>query len=456
MRRLFVICAGFAIFAGFLNADNVVILPKSHESYSLSIADGARGRVDSSLQDSRESILKSNTATLQKFSIKSKNLPQNIAPNPTPSIALPKPKNAKIITISFVGDIILGDYLGAEGATFDAKFAEVNGNFRYFGSGVSAILQNDDLTVGNLEGVLSDKRLAVAKDKSFVFKGRESYAKILRFAGVDLVNLANNHTRDYGAQGLKDTMNALQKARVRFFGEENVALIRIKGVKFGFAGEKGWGLWAKEAIKRDIESLRKKGAEIVIFSFHFGVEKSNTPSAIQRELAHFAIDNGADLVVGHHSHTLQGIEEYKGKKIAYSLANFIYGGSKRGGDKDSMIYQAQFIFSDELQNKMGANLWCDECDNDFVDSLKSIDTLGKNAIVVHNIIPISVSSRDLLNDYRPQIYPKNSEGFGRIINRLNEYSKVIRDLDLTLDSSESALDSRETNKDSTQSTIDSQ
>ena len=420
MRRLFVI-AIFAGLFGFLGADNVVILPES--------------TLDS--QDSRESSIESNTATLQKFSVKSKNL----ALNPTPSIVSPKPKNTKIITISFVGDIILGDYLGAEGATFDTKFAEVKGDLRYFGSGVAEVLRNDDLTVGNLEGVLNDKKLSVAKEKQFIFKGRESYAKILRFAGIDMVNLSNNHTNDYGAQGLKDTMKALQKARVRYFGDENVALIRIKGVKFGFAGEKGWGLWAKEAIKRDIENLRKKGAEIVIFSFHFGTEKSNTPSAIQRELAHFAIDNGADLVVGHHSHTLQGFEEYKGKKIAYSLANFIYGGSKLGGDRDSMIYQAQFIFSDELRNKAGANLWCDECDNNFVDSLKSIDVLGKNAIVVHNIIPLSVSSSDLLNDYRPQIYPKNSEGFGRIINRLNEYSKAIRGLDLNLDSSESNNDS---------------
>ena len=430
MRRFFVIVAIFAGFLGFLGADNVVIFNES----SLDLR-----------ESSIESGLESNTATLQKFSVKSKTISKNLPQKTTP----PKPKNAKIITISFVGDIILGDYLGAEGATFDAKFAEVKGNLRYFGRGVAEVLQNDDLSVGNLEGVLSDKKLSVAKDKPFIFKGRESYAKILRFAGIDLVNLANNHTNDYGAQGLKDTMKALQKARVRYFGEENLALIRIKGVKFGFAGEKGWSLWAKEAIKRDIERLRKMGAEIVIFSFHFGAEKSNTPSAIQRELAHFAIDNGADLVVGHHSHTLQGIEEYKGKKILYSLANFIYGGSKFGGDRDSMIYQAQFIFSDELRNKVGANLWCDECDNNFVAGLKSIDVIGKNAIMVHNIIPISVSSSDLLNDYRPQIYPKNSEGFSRIMNRLNEYSKAIRGIDLNLDSGES-------NNDSAQGTIDSQ
>ena len=421
--------------------------------YSPSLAEGARGWVDSSSQDSRDSSSKSKQIKTSQDSQdlrKSKQSTQNNHPQ-TPQkipaeskiINAKNPTNtAKTITLSFVGDIILGDYLGAEGATFDAKFAEVKGNFRYFGSGVSAILKADDLSVGNLEGVLSDGDFAPAKDKTFIFKGCESYAKILRFAGIDMVNLANNHTNDYGAQGLNDTMNALKRARVRYFGEKNLALIRIKGVKFGFAGEKGWSLWTKEAILRDIERLRKMGAEIIIFSFHFGVEKSNVPNAIQRELAHFAVDNGADLVVGHHSHTLQGIEEYKGRKIVYSLANFIYGGSKLGGDKDSMIYQVRFIFGESSLDS------CQKRDNNFLPNLQSIDSFGKNAIMVHNIIPISVSSSDLLNDYRPMIYPKNSDGFTRIMERLATYSEIIKGLDLdksNLDSQESSANLGESN-----------
>lgn len=405
MLRIFYLSLGFLlIFGGLLNADNVVILPSSDLPNN------------TSSQNSPFIGTQSSTATIQKFSVKSKNITPNIAP---------LAKNAKIITMSFVGDIILGDYLGAEGATFDAKYIEVKKNPRYFGGGVADILQKDDLSIGNLDGVLSDSIITPTKDKPFIFKGRESYAKILRFAGIDLVNLANNHINDYGEQGFNDTINALKKARVRFFGEENLVLLRIKGVKFGFAGEKGWNLWAKNNVERDIKKLREMGAEVVIFSFHFGKEKSNTPSAIQRELAHFAIDCGADLIIAHHTHTLQGFEEYKGKKIAYSLANFIYGGSKLGGDKDSIIYQVRFVFSNDWQNKRNASLWCDECDNNFVANLKSIDTLGTNAIMIHHIIPISVSSSDLLNDYRPQIYSKNSDGFIRIMNRLNTYSETI-------------------------------
>lgn len=414
LSAIFALCVGFANIA---NADNMILnfgestTNQSTKSFKLRDSSNIKILRDSQgFKDSHDL----RPQTLQKISVKSKNI--NVS----------NPKNpAKSVLLSFVGDIILGDYLGAEGETFDAKFAEVKGDFAYFGGGVAEILKNDDLSVGNLEGVLSNGDFTPAKEKPFIFKGRESYAKILRLAGIDIVNLANNHSLDYGQKGLERTQNALKRAKVQFFGEENLALVKLKGVRFGFAGEKGFSHFAKDAISRDIERLRKMGAEMVIFTLHFGEEKSHTPNALQRELAHFAIDSGADLVVAHHTHTLQGIEEYKGKKIIYSLANFIYGGSKLGGDKDSMIYQARFIFG----VRVGESDSCDGCANNFIPNLKSIDRLGDSAIVVHNIIPISVSSSESLNDYRPMIYQKYSDGFTRIMQRLSDYSEAIKDLD---------------------------
>ena len=418
---IFALCVGFLKIA---NADNMILdfgksaANQSAQSFKLRNLQGLKNSHDSRSQtfdfpsqDSQNSH-DSRPKTLQKISVQSKNI--NIA----------NPKNpTKSVLLSFVGDIILGDYLGAEGETFDAKFAEVNGDFGYFGGGVAEILTNDDLTIGNLEGVLSNGDFAIAKEKPFIFKGRESYAKVLRLAGIDIVNLANNHSLDYGQKGLERTQNALKRAKVQFFGEENLAVLKLKGVKFGFAGEKGFSHFAKDAISRDIKRLRKMGAKVVIFTLHFGDEKSHTPNALQRELAHFAIDSGADLVVAHHTHTLQGIEEYNGKKIIYSLANFIYGGSKLGGDKDSMIYQVRFVFGVRVSDS------CDGCVNNFIPNLKSIDRLGDNAIMVHNIIPISVSSSESLNDYRPMIYQKYSDGFTRIMQRLSDYSEAIKALD---------------------------
>lgn len=422
-KNIILLSAIFALSVGFAkiaNADNMIVnFGKSSTNQSIKSFKSRDLSNSKILHDSQgfKYSHDSRPQTLQKISVKSKNI--NIA----------NPKNpAKSVLLSFVGDIILGDYLGAEGETFDAKFAEVNGNFGYFGEGVAEILKNDDLSVGNLEGVLSNGDFTPAKEKPFIFKGRESYAKILRLAGIDIVNLANNHSADYGQKGLERTQNALKRAKVQFFGEENLALVKLRDIKFGFAGEKGFSHWAKEAILRDIKRLRKMGAEVVIFSLHFGDEKSNTPNILQRELAHFAIDSGADLVVAHHTHTLQGIEEYKDKKIIYSLANFIYGGSKLGGDKDSMIYQVRFVFGVHMSDNVLDS--CDGCANNFIPNLKSIDRLGQNAIMVHNIIPISISSSESINDYRPMIYPKYSDGFTRIMQRLSDYSEMIKYLDL--------------------------
>ncbi|WP_066387245.1 CapA family protein [Helicobacter himalayensis] len=255
-----------------------------------------------------------------------------------------------IVKISFVGDCVLGDYKGASGATFNAKFKEVEGDYAYFSKGVVAVLSEDDLSVANLEGVLSDKELQNAFVKPFSFKGKSVYTNILKTASIESVNIANNHTRDYGAQGFKDTREILQNAGISYFGEGFLDIREIKGKKFGFGGHRGWSRDIKARVKDEIARLRENGAEVVIFSFHWGEEREHIANSLQREIAHFAIDNGADLIIGHHPHVLQGIEEYKGKKIVYSLGNFIYGGAKNPKDKDTMIYRVEFAFYENLND----------------------------------------------------------------------------------------------------------
>lgn len=318
------------------------------------------------------------------------------------------------IKLSFVGDNVLGDYKGAKGATFNAKFKEINGDYKYFSKHIARVLKSDDLSIGNLEGVLSDRDLDNAFKKPFSFKGASKYTNILKEAGIEAVNIANNHTRDFGSEGFRDTIKILKNAKISYFGEGNLALVNLKGKNFGFAGERGWNLGAKKQIKLDIDTLKQMGADIIIFSFHFGEERENIPNDIQRELAHYAIDNGVDLVIGHHPHVLQGIEEYKGKKIVYSLGNFIYGGAKNPKDKDSMIYQVEFIFNAKIPPQREYN---------YIKKLDSIDKWEDSTIVLHNIIPASISSLDFINNYQPMIYDKTAEGFSRILNRLEEYSK---------------------------------
>lgn len=333
------------------------------------------------------------------------------------------------ITISFVGDCVLGDYKGASGATFNARFKEVGGDYGYFSKGVIEVLDKDDLSVGNLEGVLTDKNLHNAFVKPFSFKGPSIYTNILKAASIESVNIANNHTRDYGQEGFKDTIAILTNAHIPHFGEGILDIREIKGKKFGFAGHRGWNPAIKHTAKKEIESLRNQGAEIIIFVFHWGEEREHIANKIQREIAHFVIDSGADLVIGHHPHVLQGIEEYKGKKIVYSLGNFIYGGAKNPKDKDTMIYQAEFRFyADNTESKAHLERFSKDptLKAQYVSNLTPIDSWeAQRAIVIHRIIPANISSQNAYNDYSPRIYPKDSEDYKRVLRRVSEYSKAL-------------------------------
>lgn len=331
--------------------------------------------------------------------------------------------------LSFVGDNVLGDYKGSSGATFNAKFAEVGGDLGYFSLGVREVLESDDLSIGNMEGVLSDKPLKNAFDKPFSFKGASKYAKILNTAGFEAMNIANNHSRDYGKEGFEDTIKHLRAQGLAVFGEGIVHIYEVNGIKIGLAGHRGWNLGIKPQVAREIKLLKEQGAELVIFTFHWGEERQHYPNAAQRELARFTIDSGADMVVGHHPHVLQGVETYKGKKIIYSLGNFIYGGAKNPADKDSMIYQTRFIKLDSARKRREfmEDLRFDACAQEaylqkpFITGVERVDELG-DFVLIHSVIPVSISSTPSYNDYSPRIYANDSKGFERILRRLEAYS----------------------------------
>lgn len=120
----------------------------------------------------------------------------------------------------------------------------------------------------------------------------------------------------------------------------------VKGIQVGALGYEGWSNTStlRKQIANDIRTLRKQGADIILVHFHWGVERSYVPNSTQKVLGRFAIDSGADLVVGHHPHVVQGIEEYKGKFIVYSLGNFMFGGNKNPSDKDTFVFQQVFSF----------------------------------------------------------------------------------------------------------------
>lgn len=309
-----------------------------------------------------------------------------------------------VFTISAAGDCTLGTDENFDYETgFTGKYDAVQ-DPSYFFKEVKSIFEADDLTIVNMEGTLTEEETRA--DKLYAFKASPEYAKILTEGDVETVNLANNHTYDYGEKSYTDTIAALDAEGIISFGNDRTAIIEIQGIKVGLLGtyELRDHMGCEQEMKDNIANLKEQGAQLIIATFHWGEERENIPNETQVALAHSAIDNGADLVLGHHPHVLQGIEEYKGKNIVYSLGNFCFGGNSGPADMDTMIFQQTFTFVDgELQE-----------DN------------------VKNIIPCKISSAytEGYNNYQP--LPVEGEVKEAIFTRIQEYSQAVgTELDVT-------------------------
>lgn len=207
-------------------------------------------------------------------------------------------------------------------------------------SGLAELLSEDDMTLVNFEGTLTDSKDAV--EKRFNFKGPKEYAEILTLGSVEAVNLANNHFHDYGEQGKRDTMDALDAAGIEYCAEGQTGIYETRGVKIGLVGNTFPYKDGKRDISAEIQELRSQGCQIVIASFHWGSEYKADFSRDQRNIGRAAIDAGADVVLGHHPHIVQGIEYYNGRYIVYSLGNLVFGGNTDPSDRDSFLARLSF------------------------------------------------------------------------------------------------------------------
>ena len=299
------------------------------------------------------------------------------------------------ITISAAGDCTLGsDIKSPASVNFYAKYREKK-NPSYFLKKVKPIFKRDDMTLVNFEGTLTNR--TTRAPKTFAFKGNASYLKILQKGSVESVSFANNHCRDYGVGSYRDTIKTFRKQKMPFASYGKTTIYKTKGKKIGMVAVNGLDgvSSSKNYIKSGLHKLKKQKADLIIVSMHCGIERTYTPNADQKTLAHYAIDHGANLVLGHHPHVLQGIEKYKSAYIVYSLANFCFGGNTNPPDKDTMIYQQTFVF----QN----------------DKLKKTNRI--------KIIPCSVSSSSGINNYQPT--PATGKKATKIIQRVNRYSKSL-------------------------------
>jgi poly-gamma-glutamate capsule biosynthesis protein CapA/YwtB (metallophosphatase superfamily) len=266
-------------------------------------------------------------------------------PSPVPTKTLPSltPTPDGVVTLMAVGDIMLGRLTGelilAEGAS--APF-----------TGVTELFQSADWVVANLECAITDEEQA--EQKTYTFAAPLEAGAGLAQAGINVVSLSNNHSLDYGLAGLEDTLEILQINQIHTFGigmnamearsplvlQKDGLTIALLGytdvpiekssyfdTQSWIAGDSKPGLaWAKLAdIQQDVVAARQV-ADVVLVYFHYGIENLNHATRTQHQLATGAIDAGASLVLGSHSHRLQEIEPYKGGLIVYSLGNFIFDG----------------------------------------------------------------------------------------------------------------------------------
>ncbi|MDD2473318.1 MULTISPECIES: CapA family protein [unclassified Methanoculleus] len=197
-------------------------------------------------------------------------------------------------------------------------------------------LRQKDLLFGNLEAVLSES--GTERRKRWINANPPEAGDYLKDAGFDILSVANNHTLDMGREGLEKTLDGLETRRIAYIGgargdrqRERGQVLERNGVRIGFLGYTSGRFRSppgvtlsklkRRTVIQDIRALKDRCDHIVV-SLHWGIENVYYPSPDQVRLAHDFIDNGATLVLGHHSHTIQGLEEYNGGLIAYSLGNF--------------------------------------------------------------------------------------------------------------------------------------
>ncbi|MBI4535053.1 MAG: CapA family protein [Ignavibacteriae bacterium] len=245
--------------------------------------------------------------------------------------------SSNAIVMRFGGDCLLSEhYERACGEDVSLAFH----NFDLF--------RTADIGMVNLECPVTTRGTKVEKPFNFRMHGR--FLDVIKEAGIDIVNLANNHIYDYGKVGLFDTITHLDSVGILHVGAgrnkkeaHRPVVIDERGKRIAFLGYYGGGEAPRatetkagvarrelKLIKADLSRLKRKDSvDYVVVNLHWGIEKATHPDQEQIKFARTLIDSGADAVIGHHPHVLQGIERYKHGVIAYSLGNLIFGGNSR-------------------------------------------------------------------------------------------------------------------------------
>ncbi len=304
----------------------------------------------------------------------------------------------RLITATFAGDFTIGGDSRKRTNIFEDELKKQDGDINFTMRNVRDILMEDDLTLINFEGTLTNSTHVPdnKRENQFLFSAPPEYVSILTDNGVEAVALENNHVMDHGEEVYQETQQTLTDAGIVWSNAETVGEIMVKGVKIGMLSYQTFDRYDTLFTQVPLDVAEAKARyDLVIVSFHWGNEKDYAPNKNQQKMGKLAIDAGADLVVGHHSHRINPIEEYKGKYIVYSLGNFCFAGNSKPSDMSSFLFQMRWRVHENTITQEG---W--------------------------RIIPIRISSRSDYNDFAPTVLEKATAIDG-LLTTLKENGKKL-------------------------------
>ncbi len=303
-----------------------------------------------------------------------------------------------LITITGTGDFTVGGDSRDSSSLWARELARHDGDFNFALKNVKDIFEDDDLTIINFEGTLTNSTYVPAnkRENEFLFSAPPDHIGMLTNNGIEAVAFDNNHVMDHGEEVYQETIGYFEEAGIVYSTPDHVGVYEVKGVKIAMLSylciDRYDELWDRvpAAIK-----AAKEQYPIVIVNFHWGNEKYYNPTNNQIKMGRLAVDAGADLVLGHHSHRIQPIEQYKGVYICYSLGNFCFAGHNKPSDMSSYLFQTRFRVKDDVVTNEG-----------------------------FRIIPIRISSRTDRNDFTPTVHTKGSS-IDAILSTLKEYGRKL-------------------------------
>ena len=265
----------------------------------------------------------------------------------------------KTILLTFTGDCTIGctELTRNLPDSFDSIITREG--YQYPFLNYLDLFAEDDCTVINMEGVLSDSHADEQKGKTFRFRGKTDYVKILTGASIEAAGLANNHINDFGAQGMNATKKTLEENGIHWFYVQDIWILEKDGIRIAFvsADETTTNKYFYQIRDSILQLKAENKADAIVVCYHSGTEYSLRHDRTQERMANSFINCGADLIIMNHSHVVQGIQQINNRSVCYALGNFVFGGNniiktKKQGSMTAtalycMVVRAELRFSDD-------------------------------------------------------------------------------------------------------------